>query len=124
MAHEEYYSEDGFWDKIKSVFKKLGERAICQVFALYYLLKCDRVTTTDKLLITGVLGYLIFPIDVIPDIIPGAGYTDDIAAIGGVLIKLSSYIDDDIVDQVYDAVNDFFTIDYDRVRRYVYNVKI
>ena len=31
------------------------------------------------MLITGCLGYFILPIDLIPDFIPIAGYTDDVA---------------------------------------------
>lgn len=124
MAYEEHYSENGFWSKIGSAFKKLGERAICQIFALYYVAKCDRVTTADKMLITGVLGYLILPIDFIPDLAPMIGYTDDMAAIGGLLVKLSGYVDDDIVDEVYDAVNNLFSVEYDKVKKYVYDVKM
>ena len=46
------------------------------------------------------------------------------AAIGGLLVKLSGYVDDDIVDEVYDAVNNLFSVEYDKVKQYVYDVKI
>ena len=44
---------------------------------LYYTLESDKVSLKDKALIVGALGYLISPLDVIPDAIPIAGLGDD-----------------------------------------------
>ena len=35
-----------------------------------------------KVLILGCLGYFILPTDLIPDILAGVGYADDVAALG------------------------------------------
>jgi uncharacterized membrane protein YkvA (DUF1232 family) len=44
-----------------------------------------------KALIIGMIGYIIFPLDAIPDMLPGIGYTDDLTAAAGVLIGVVKY---------------------------------
>ncbi len=46
-------------------------------------------------MIVGALGYLILPTDLIPDIIPGAGYGDDWGAIVAALATVTAYIKDE-----------------------------
>jgi len=36
-----------------------------------------------KLLLVGILGYLILPTDLVPDFLPGLGQLDDLAVIAG-----------------------------------------
>ena len=48
---------------------------------LYYVLKSPDTSSKDRAKILGALGYFILPIDLIPDFIPIAGYTDDLAAL-------------------------------------------
>ena len=40
----------------------------------------------DRAYIVGALGYFILPIDLVPDLIAGLGYTDDLAVIA-ILMK-------------------------------------
>jgi uncharacterized membrane protein YkvA (DUF1232 family) len=44
-----------------------------------------------KALIVGAIGYIILPIDLIPDVIPVVGYTDDLASAAGVLLAVAAY---------------------------------
>jgi uncharacterized membrane protein YkvA (DUF1232 family) len=43
-------------------------------------------------MIIGALGYFILPLDLIPDAIPTAGFTDDLAALGAIISALASCI--------------------------------
>jgi uncharacterized membrane protein YkvA (DUF1232 family) len=47
------------------------------------LVKDSRVPAGAKLLLVGILGYLILPTDVVPDFLPGLGQLDDLAVIAG-----------------------------------------
>jgi uncharacterized membrane protein YkvA (DUF1232 family) len=42
------------------------------------LLTDVRVSTTDKLLVAGAIGYILLPMDIVPDFIPFLGEIDDI----------------------------------------------
>lgn len=45
------------------------------------------------------LGYLILPIDLIPDFIPLLGFTDDAVAIAVALSVVNNYLDDEVNTQ-------------------------
>lgn len=44
-----------------------------------------------KALIIGAIGYIVFPFDLIPDVIPVVGYTDDVAREAGVVLAVAGY---------------------------------
>ena len=44
----------------------------------------------------GALGYLIAPLDFLPDLTPVLGYSDDLVAITFALLQVQGYIDDDV----------------------------
>jgi len=47
--------------------------------------------TPLKALIVGAIGYIILPIDLIPDMIPAVGYADDLASAAGVVLAVTAY---------------------------------
>ena len=44
-----------------------------------------------KALIVGAIGYIVLPIDLIPDMVPLVGYADDLASAAGVVIAVVAY---------------------------------
>lgn len=44
-----------------------------------------------KALIIGAIGYIIFPLDLIPDITPLVGYTDDLASVASIVAGVAAY---------------------------------
>ncbi|TAG10803.1 MAG: DUF1232 domain-containing protein [Verrucomicrobia bacterium] len=89
---ERAYSEPRLWKKITSVLGFLGRKTILMVLTLFYCLQDKDTPTWAKGVIIGALGYLIFPLDMIPDIIPGAGYGDDWGALVAALGTVAAYI--------------------------------
>ena len=69
---------------------------------LYYTLQSDNVSLKDKAIIVGALGYLISPIDVIPDAIPIAGLTDDLSVLIYVINKVWNNVGDDVKQKAHD----------------------
>lgn len=75
------FSAENFWTKVKSVAKKAGAKVVYVALILYYELTDPDIDAKEKAVIIGALGYFILPIDLIPDAIPVAGFTDDLAAL-------------------------------------------
>ena len=90
--YQDYYSEPQFWDKLKSVAKKAGIKAVYAALVLYYALQNPAISLKDKGMILGALGYFILPVDLIPDFLPALGYTDDLAALVIVFSKVAKCI--------------------------------
>ena len=93
--YEKNYSESGFWKKVGS----LGKKVLKPALTLYYVMKSPDVPFTIKTTIAGALGYLILPLDLIPDVVTVAGYTDDAAALLAVLKMCDSYVTPEIKAQ-------------------------
>lgn len=53
----------------------------------------DNPATPTKLkaLIIGAIGYILLPLDLIPDLMPAVGYADDLASAAGVVAAIAAY---------------------------------
>ncbi|MHC4263241.1 MAG: YkvA family protein [Planctomycetota bacterium] len=89
------YSDDGFWKKLSGFAGKAGRALVEQALVLYFLVQDENVPTKPKAIAIGALGYFILPIDLIPDLIPGVGFTDDLSAIGIAMWQLAGHITDE-----------------------------
>ena len=74
---------------------------------LYFALQSPTITKKDKLIIYGALGYLILPIDLFPDFLPG-GFTDDIAGLAVAIYKIARNITPDVRDKARAKVDEWF----------------
>ena len=110
-----YFTDIKFWEKMKEVAKKVGLKVTSYALILYYVLEKDEVPLKDKIIITGALGYFILPIDLIPDFIPIAGYTDDVAGMLFAIKKCMNYVDDEIKEKVSAKLVSWFNVERDYV---------
>ena len=79
--YQNNYSENKLLNKLTRVARWAGQKVVYAALLLYYVLQSPDVSATDKSKIWGALGYFILPTDLILDIIPIAGYSDDLAAL-------------------------------------------
>ena len=93
---EKEYSEEKFWDKLKRSAAKAGAAVVYVALQLYYVMLSGRVSLRDKALIIGALGYLILPIDLIPDAFLVVGFADDLTALMTVYRLVKTNIDEEI----------------------------
>ena len=93
MSYSNKFSPGEFVAKISRIAKRAGAKLVYVALILYYSLKSDKVSKADKAIIIGALGYMISPFDVIPDAIPIAGLTDDLAVLLFVLKKVWDGVD-------------------------------
>ena len=93
MNYAGRFSQSDFVEKIARIAKRAGAKLVYAALVLFYTLQSKEVSTSNKALIVGALGYMISPLDVIPDAIPIAGLTDDMAVLLFVLKKVWSDVD-------------------------------
>lgn len=101
------YTSNSFWDKVKKCAKVAGSKVIILALKLFYALQSDKVSATEKAIIIAGLGYLISPVDAIPDILVGVGYTDDLAVLLGVL-KVIGGVDASVEKQAQEKLDEIF----------------
>ena len=82
------YSEKGFASKLSQVARKAGLKVVYATLLLYYAVNSPQISTKDKGIIYGALGYFILPFDFIHDYLPFAGFTDDFAALAWAISKV------------------------------------
>ena len=127
MSYSDKFSPKGFVDKISRVAKRAGAKLVYSALVLFYMLQSKNVTVKEKAIIIGALGYLISPLDVLPDAIPIVGLSDDLSVLVYVIskvwgdvpedvkvnaqMKLADWFDEDEVAEVQDFINGKFTAD-------------
>ena len=125
MSYSDKFSPKGFVEKISRVAKRAGAKLVYSALVLYYMLQSKNVTVKEKAIIIGALGYLISPLDVLPDAIPIVGLSDDLSVLVYVISKvwgdvpedvkvkakekLADWFDDDEVAEVQDFIDGKFT---------------
>ena len=93
-SYEKNFSFSGLMSKIKETAKKAGLRAIYMALLLYYALESPTISVMDKAIIYGALGYFIAPIDIVPDILPLVGLSDDIAVLAWAFSRVKHNVTD------------------------------
>lgn len=109
-----YFTDGEFWEKLKKIAKKVV-KTTSYALILYYVLKKDEVPMSDKALITGCLGYFIIPIDLIPDLAPVLGYTDDVAGMLFAVKRCMRYVDNEVKENVTNKLVSWFKVDEDYI---------
>lgn len=95
LSASHWYSGPRLWRTLRNVAAGAGRKVLLAALILFYCLKDKDTPTWAKGVIVGALGYLILPADLIPDILPGAGYGDDWGALVAALGTVAAYIKDE-----------------------------
>lgn len=111
MSYSHKFTNGEFIEKISRIAKRAGAKLIYAALILYYTLQSDQISVKDKAIIIGALGYLISPLDVVPDAIPIAGLGDDLAVLIYVLNKVWGNVSDDIKSKAKERLNKWFDED-------------
>ena len=111
MNYANKFSKREFVEKIARIAKSAGAKLVYAALILYYTLQSDKVSATNKAMIIGALGYLISPLDVVPDAIPIAGLADDLGVLVFVLKKVWTDVDPDIQVKARQRLSKWFDED-------------
>ena len=111
MSYSDKFSSGDFVDKIQRIAKRAGSKLVYGSLLLYYTVQSDKVSRKDKAIIIGALGYLISPLDVMPDAIPIVGLADDMAVLVYVLKKVWSLVSDEAREKAKNKMLQWFDDD-------------
>jgi len=90
VARERAYVRRGFWTKAKRVAASLP---FAEELLTAYYCAFDRATPRHvQAALIGALAYFVLPFDVIPDMLPVLGYTDDAAVLAAAIKLVSTHI--------------------------------
>lgn len=107
-----YYNENALLAKIRDFSLKAGQKVMYPVLILYYVLKSPQVNVKTKLTIAAALGYFILPADMIFDLTPILGFSDDLGVLIFTLIRISSAVTPEIKQLARKKMGELFkTID-------------
>ena len=90
MDADEQTVRRGFWDKVR---RTLGHVPFLDDAIAAYFCALDGQTPTHvRAVLLGALAYFVIPGDVIPDLLPGLGFTDDAAVLAAAIRSIAPAI--------------------------------
>jgi uncharacterized membrane protein YkvA (DUF1232 family) len=111
MSYSDKFSSKGFVEKISRIAKRAGSKLVYVALVLFYTLQSKEVSLKDKAIIVGALGYLISPLDVIPDAIPIVGLSEDLTVLMYVINKIWADVPDDVKTKARTKLSEWFDED-------------
>ena len=111
QKYKDKFSQQSFIEKIQRIAKRAGAKLVYVALILYYLMQSDKVSLKDKAVIIGALGYLISPLDVVPDAIPIAGLGDDLTVLLYALGKVWTSVDEEMKGKARGKLSKWFDDD-------------
>ncbi len=73
--------EKTFWRKMKNSVKKAGEEIAVMGIKSWLAMADSNTSVRHKAILGGALAYFVLPTDMVPDVLAGVGFTDDMAAL-------------------------------------------
>ncbi|MGR5068304.1 MULTISPECIES: YkvA family protein [Vibrio] len=73
--------EKTFWRKMKNSVKKAGEEVAVMGIKSWLAMTDSSTAVRHKAILGGALAYFVLPTDMVPDVLAGVGFTDDMAAL-------------------------------------------
>ena len=104
----EHYSDEGFWTKAKTVLRSAGRTVLEPALQLYYAAQRPETPVWAKSIVYGALGYLILPLDAIPDALPVVGFTDDLGVLVAAVAAIAAHIDEGVKARARAKLADWF----------------
>lgn len=82
--------QKGFWPKIRRTASRIPFAG--QALSVWFAARDPATPTAAKGMMLGALAYFVLPIDAIPDIFAGIGFTDDAAVFAALVATLGANI--------------------------------
>lgn len=94
-----YYDEIQLTNKLKYIGKKIGSKVVFYAIIMAMLIADTKIPVKVRLVFMAALGYLILPTDLVADLLPAIGFTDDIAFLTFAISNAREYITPEVKDR-------------------------
>lgn len=94
---------------LQSYVRQAGTQAVYAVLLLYYAHQRPETPSWAKRMVLGTLAYVLAPIDVIPDLSPFFGFTDDIGILMFGLVSIAGHITDEVKADARNKIHKWFS---------------
>lgn len=89
-------SEASLFDKVKRFARSAGGEVVEHALLLHFAAQSPKTPAWARAVIYGAVAYFVLPLDAIPDLIPLAGFTDDLGALAAATATVAAHIDDEV----------------------------
>lgn len=103
-----FFNESTFWKKLAKLAQAAGIRTVYTALLLYFAFCRKDTPSWAKRIVMGTLGYLLMPIDAIPDLTPFIGYTDDLGLLSIGLVTVAAYVNAEVKAQARARLTKWF----------------
>lgn len=102
------FREFNFLLFLKRKFKSLSIQLVYKSLLMFYAFKRKETPYWAKNVVLGTLGYVLTPIDMLPDLTPLIGYTDDVSVLSYGLVMISCYINQEVRDKALSGTKNLY----------------
>ena len=102
------YDEKGFWSKVKEVVLQGGRTVLEKALWLYYAAQRPETPAWAKVTCYTALAYFVAPVDAIPDVAPGVGFSDDLMVLASAITAIAMHIDAEVKRKAEATLKDWF----------------
>lgn len=106
--YRRFFSEGKFWSKLGDYAKRSGIKLVYSALLLFYAYQRKETPSWAKRIVLGALGYLLMPIDLLPDLTPFLGLTDDIGILSFGLVTISAFVNEEVREKARGQLDRWF----------------
>lgn len=103
-SDEVTFDVGSFTKKLTSAAKTAGAEVIEKALWLYYSAQKPETPAWAKATVYGALAYFVLPTDLVPDVLPVTGYTDDLGVLLAAVSTLALYIDEPVKEKTVERM--------------------
>lgn len=94
--YRRFFTDANLLGNLGRFARRIGLKSVYTVLLMYFAYRRKETPFWAKNIVIGVLGYLLAPIDFMPDLTPIIGFTDDLGILSFGLVTIAAYINDDV----------------------------
>ncbi len=106
--YKDKFSEGKLWTTLGKAARQIGLKSVYSVLLLFYAYRRKETPVWAKNIVLGTLGYLLTPFDMLPDLTPLIGYTDDIGILSFGLVTIAAYVNNEVRVQARKKLSTWF----------------